>query len=146
MTSINIHSTVTEPYFGHAWRPADRRTIHATVRLGGADVTFDDSASARNLLMAITEAAAALECLEADPELMEVDGLRYSELMNGVPVGQTAELLECRGGDQCHTIEEFRAAADALGRIRTMQELTAVLAKVAHYAPEVIVRAVGELV
>lgn len=145
--AIDIRSDITEAYFGHAWR-AKRAghpdTVHATVRLGHSTLTFDSSTAACDLVMATTQAAAALERLEADSALNDVDGPRPA-LLRGVPIGQTAELLECRGGDQCHTLEEFQAAADALGRVHSLQELTTVLAKVAHYAPEVIIRAVAEL-
>lgn len=148
MSGIDIRAEIREPYFGHAWRAdpgTEKSSIHAVIRLGYSTITFDNSQQACELVMAATHAAAALERLEANPELLEVDGPGYRELGRGVPIGNTTELLECRGGDQCHTLEEFQAAADALGRVRSLQELTTVLAKVAHYASEVIIRAVGEL-
>jgi hypothetical protein len=55
-------SDLSDPRFGHAWRNADE-SIHATVKLGQADLYFGSAADARAVAAACTEAAEAMDRL-----------------------------------------------------------------------------------
>ena len=67
MSYISTDSDVEDPRTGPVWR-SERGTIHGTVYLrdSHAYITFDSPADARDLAAACTEAAEAMERLEAE--------------------------------------------------------------------------------
>jgi hypothetical protein len=73
---ISTDSKIKEPHFGHSWR-AGSGTIHATVylsRAGSTFVNFDSPGDARAAAAACTEAAEALERLEAESAALPAKG------------------------------------------------------------------------
>lgn len=62
MSYICTETRISGPRLGHAWRD-EHGSLYATVRLGGATVTFESAADARAVAAACTEAAEALDRL-----------------------------------------------------------------------------------
>lgn len=62
---VSTDGEITLAEMGHSWRDGTG-LIHATVRLGGAILTFDDPGAARAVSAACLKAADALDALAAE--------------------------------------------------------------------------------
>jgi|SRR5579863_5614958 len=120
MAIAYTRSDIERPAFGHAWQ-TKTPSVHATVRLGFADMTFDSSEEALELAAAIMVAAVALGRLEADPELTAVDPQQVAIALESLTSSMTAAAAHAAdvqaAADAGPPVDELAAAAAAAAEL-----------------------------